>query len=62
MSSKKEETSSVKRRTFKAYMKDKEKPKKAKMVQEVADDKSAEGKDTTKDKKDKASKKKGAKH
>ena len=42
-------------------MKNKDKQKKAKMVQEVADDKMAEGKDSTKEKKDKTSKGKGAK-
>ena len=42
-------------------MKDKEKQEKAKMVQEVADEKMAEGKDTTKVKKDKGSKGQGAK-
>ena len=47
-------------RVFKAIIKDKEKQEKTKMVQEVADDKMAEGKDTTKYKKDKAIKGKGA--
>ena len=61
MRSSEEESSPVKRRAFKAHMKDKEKQEKAKMVQEVADDKMAEGKDTTKEKKDKASKGKGTK-
>ena len=61
MSSSDEETSPVKGRTFKAHMKDKEKQEKAKMVQEVADDKMAEGKDTAKEKKDNASKGKCAK-
>ena len=42
-------------------MKDKEKQEKTKMVQEMADDKMAEGKDSTKKKKDNASKGKGAK-
>ena len=42
-------------------MKDKEKHEKPKMVQEVADDKMAERKDAAKEKKDKASKGKGAK-
>ena len=42
-------------------MKGKEKQEKAKMVQEVADDKMVEGKDTAKEKKDKASKGKGKK-
>ena len=42
-------------------MKDKEKQEKTKMVQEMADDKMAEGKDTTKKKKDNSSKGKGAK-
>ena len=36
-------------------MKDEEKQEKPKMVQEVADDNMSEGKDTTKEKKDKAS-------
>ena len=61
MSSSKEETSPVKGRAFKAHMKDKEKQEKAKIVQEMADYKMAEGNDTTKEKKDKASKGKGAK-
>ena len=56
-----EETSPAKVRAFKAHMKDKAEQEKAKMVQEVADDKMAEGKDTTKEKKDDASKGKGAK-
>ena len=47
MSSSEEETSHVKRRAFKAHMKEKEKQEKAKMIQEVADDKMVEGKDTT---------------
>ena len=42
-------------------MKDKEKQEKAKMVQEPDDDKVVEGKDTTKEKKDKESKGKCAK-
>ena len=42
-------------------MKGKEKQEKAKMVQELADDKMVEGKDTAKEKKDKASKGKGKK-
>ena len=42
-------------------MKDKEKQEKAKMVQEVVEDKMAAGKDTAKEKMDKASKGKGAK-
>ena len=50
MSTSEEETSSVKGRAFKTYMKDKEKQVKVKIVQEVADDKIAEGKDTTKKK------------
>ena len=50
MSSSEEETSPVKGRAFKAHIKDKEKQEKAKMVQEVADDKMVEGKDTTNDK------------
>ena len=58
MSSSEEETSHLKGRTFKAHMKDKEKQEKAKMIQEVADDKMTEGKDTTKKKKDNASKEK----
>ena len=61
MSSSVEETSPVKGRAFKAHMKDKEKQEKVNMIQEVADDKMAEGKDTTKEKKDKVSKGKGAK-
>ena len=62
MSSSEEETSPVKGRAFKAYIKDKEKQDKAKMVQEVADDKIAEGKRATKkEKKDKATKGRGAK-
>ena len=61
MGSSEEETSLVKGRAFKAHMKDKEKQEKVKMVQEVADDKMAEGKDTTKEKKDKVSKGKGTK-
>ena len=44
MSSSEEETSSVKVRAFKAHKKGKEKQEKAKMVQEVADNKMAEGK------------------
>ena len=42
-------------------MNDKEKQEKAKMVQNVADDKMTEGKDTRKQKKGKTSKGKGAK-
>ena len=61
MSSSEEKTSPVKGRTFKAHMKDMEKQEKAKIVQEVTDNKMAEGKDTIKEKKDKASKGKGAK-
>ena len=61
MSSSEEETSPVNGPVFKAHMKDKEKQEKVKMVQEVADDKMAERKDTTKEKNDKASKGKGAK-
>ena len=56
MNSSEEETNPVKRRSFKALMKDKEKQEKAKMVQKVGDDKIIEGKDTTKEKKYKASK------
>ena len=54
-------TSPVKGRAIKAHMKDMEKQEKAKIVQEVADNKMAKGKDTIKEKKDKASKGKGAK-
>ena len=43
-------------------MKDKGKQEKAKMFQEVAEDKMAEGKDTTKEKKGKEGKTKGAKY
>ena len=50
-----EGTSLVKKRAVKAYMKDKEKQEKPKMVQEVAGDNMSEGKNTTKEKKDKAS-------
>ena len=56
MNSSEEETNPVKRRFFKAHMKDKEKQEKAKSVQKVGDDKITEGKDTTKEKKYKASK------
>ena len=56
MISSEEETSPVKGRAFKAHMKVKEKREKAKIVQDVVDDKMAEGKDTTKKKKEKASK------
>ena len=61
MSSSEEEISPVKVRVFKAHKKGKEKQEKAKMVQEVADNKMAEGKDTTNEKKDKGSKGKAAK-
>ena len=54
MSSSEEETSPVKGRAFKAHLKDKEKHGKVKMGQEIVDDKMAEGKNTGKDKKDKA--------
>ena len=43
-------------------MKDKEKQEKAKKVQEVADDKMAEGKDTTKEKSTRQVKKKAPKN
>ena len=56
MNSSEEETNPVKRRSFKALMKDKEKQEKAKMVQKVGDDKITEEKDTTKEKKYKVSK------
>ena len=56
MNSSEEETNPVKRRSFKALMKDKEKQEKGKVVQKVGDDKITEGKDTTKEKKYKASK------
>ena len=56
MSSSEEETSPVKGRAFKAHMKFKEEQEKTKMVQDVVDDKMAEGKDTTKKKNEKASK------
>ena len=62
MRSSEEETNPVKGRAFKAHMKDKEKQEKAKIIQEVADDKMAAEKDTTKEKKDKASKGKSTKH
>ena len=62
MSSSEKETSPVKGRTFNANMKDKGKQEKAKMFQEVAEDKMAEGKDTTKEKKGKEGKTKGAKY
>ena len=42
-SSSEEETSSIKESVFKMHMKDKEKQEKAKMVQEVADDKMTDG-------------------
>ena len=62
LSSSEEETNPVKGHACKAHMKDKEKQGKAKMVQQVTDDKMADGKDTTtKEKKDKVSKEKGAK-
>ena len=61
MSSGEKETNPIKGRTFKTHMKDKEKQEKAKMLQEVTDDKMAERKDTTNEKKDKLSKEKGAK-
>ena len=61
MSSSEEETSPAEGSVFKAHMKNKEKQEKAKMVQEWADDKMAEGKDTTEETKDKASKGKPAK-
>ena len=61
MSSSEDEISLAKRRAFKPHMKDNEKQEKAKIVQEVAGDKMAAGKDTTKEKKGKASKVKGAK-
>ena len=61
MSSGEEETSPAMRRVFKAHMKDKRKQEKTKMVQEVADDKMAAGKDNTKEKKYKVSRGKGAK-
>ena len=61
ISSSEEKTSPVKGRAFKAHIKDKEKQEKAKMVQEVADNKIAKRKDTTKEKKCKASKDKDAK-
>ena len=56
ISSSEEKASPVKGRAFKAHMKDKEKQEKANMIQEVADDKMAEVKDTTKEKKYKTSK------
>ena len=55
------EASPVKGCAFKAHMKDNEKQEKAKIVQEVADDKMVEGKDTSEEKMDKASMGKGAK-
>ena len=55
MSRSEEETSPVKGRVFKEHMNDMEKQEKAKMVQEVADNKIAEGKDTKKEKKDEVS-------
>ena len=45
MSSSEEETIPVKRPAFNKHIKDKEKQEKTKMVQEVADDKMAEGKE-----------------
>ena len=45
MSSSEEETIPVKRPAFNEHIKDKEKQEKTKMVQEVADDKMAEGKE-----------------
>ena len=55
------EASPVKGCAFKAHMIDNEKQEKAKIVQEVADDKMVEGKDTSEEKMDKASMGKGAK-
>ena len=55
------EASPVKGCAFKAHIKDNENQEKAKIVQEVADDKMVEGKDTSEEKMDKASMGKGAK-
>ena len=55
------EASPVKGCAFKAHMIDNEKQEKAKIVQEMADDKMVEGKDTSEEKMDKASMGKGAK-